>query len=308
MPSLPFHTYDVFTSTRYTGNPLALVTIPSSFSPKPTQEQKQAIAREFNLSETIFLHLNDPSSQETEEDVKVDIFLTTAEIPFAGHPTIGAAWHLYHQNDTTKKSYALQAKAGRIPAVFDGNRVSLQIAHNTHLHSKRVSRTEMVALFPGVLSGAYMTGEKSFAIPVFSIVKGMSFVLARLDSLEALGAAGPTTRAVKATLDEGWDEGFVGIYFYVIEGETEGLVKIRTRMVEGLLEDPATGSAACALSAFLAQSEGNPGRRKYEIVQGVEMGRRSEISTEVVVGEGVVVEKVVLKGGAVKVMEGTIEY
>lgn len=82
---LDFAVVDVFTNKRYEGNPLAIVRLPASSS--VTQEQKQNIAREFNLSETTFLH--EPSGDE-QNVWTVDIFMTTAELPFAGHPTIGA--------------------------------------------------------------------------------------------------------------------------------------------------------------------------------------------------------------------------
>jgi len=84
---LEFVTLDVFTATKYEGNPLAVVRIPRGVA--VSQEQKQAIAREFNLSEATFLHEGGDISSENAWTV--DIFLTTAEIPFAGHPTIGTA-------------------------------------------------------------------------------------------------------------------------------------------------------------------------------------------------------------------------
>jgi PhzF family phenazine biosynthesis protein len=86
---LDFVTVDVFTSKPYEGNPLAVIRIPHGVT--ISQEQKQAIAREFNLSESTFLHEKDPNVQD--DAWTVDIFLTTAEIPFAGHPTIGTACH-----------------------------------------------------------------------------------------------------------------------------------------------------------------------------------------------------------------------
>jgi PhzF family phenazine biosynthesis protein len=82
---LSYVTLDVFTQTSYAGNPLAIVKVPSNQS--LTQEQKQLIAREFNFSETVILHENEAASYEHT----IDIFMTNAEIPFAGHPTIGAA-------------------------------------------------------------------------------------------------------------------------------------------------------------------------------------------------------------------------
>lgn len=87
---LEFVTVDVFTSNPYEGNPLAIVRIPAGVT--VSQEQKQTIAREFNLSESTFLH--EKSSDAQGDAWVVDIFLTTAEIPFAGHPTIGTACYV----------------------------------------------------------------------------------------------------------------------------------------------------------------------------------------------------------------------
>ncbi|KAJ3901158.1 PhzF family phenazine biosynthesis protein, partial [Lentinula edodes] len=103
--SIPFHTVDVFTQTRFLGNPLAIVLLhhPSSSSdssdPKPrppvlTQHQKQLIAREFNLSETVFIHITQSNYDDPSVPFAIDIFTTTEELPFAGHPTIGAGWFL----------------------------------------------------------------------------------------------------------------------------------------------------------------------------------------------------------------------
>jgi PhzF family phenazine biosynthesis protein len=89
-PQFDFVTVDVFTSNPYKGNPLAIVRIPHGAH--ITQEQKLAIAQEFNLSETTFLHENGDNSQE--DKWTVDIFMTTQELPFAGHPTVGTACYV----------------------------------------------------------------------------------------------------------------------------------------------------------------------------------------------------------------------
>lgn len=87
---IDFVTVDVFTSRPYEGNPLAIVRIPHSHT--LSQDQKQAIAQEFNLSETTFLH---EKSEDSHEDVwTVDIFMTSQELPFAGHPTVGTACYV----------------------------------------------------------------------------------------------------------------------------------------------------------------------------------------------------------------------
>lgn len=85
--SLNFVTIDVFTDKPYEGNPLAVVRIPHGVT--ISQENKQRIAREFNLSETTVLHEN--SSDSDKDQWVVDIFMTSRELPFAGHPTVGTA-------------------------------------------------------------------------------------------------------------------------------------------------------------------------------------------------------------------------
>lgn len=87
MSKLEFVTVDVFTSRPYEGNPLAVVRIPHG--QVVSQDQKQAIAREFNLSETTFLHEKEVDTQD--DTWTVDIFMTSKELPFAGHPTVGTA-------------------------------------------------------------------------------------------------------------------------------------------------------------------------------------------------------------------------
>lgn len=137
----------------------------------------------------------------------------------------------------------------------------------------------------------------------------MTFALVELESLQALEliTLAGTTLAVEG-LDHDWADTFVGTYFFVRTGETkEGAKTIRTRMIEGPLEDPATGSAASDLAAFLSLQEGGPGETlKYEITQGVEMGRRSEIIVDVEMAEDMSISKVYLGGGAVQVMEGRL--
>ena len=106
MPSeqLRFYQLDVFTTTPYKGNPLAIVHLPPGRDLEP--EQKLKIAREFNLSETVFLHAIEG------DQAKIDIYTTTEELPFAGHPTIGSGWHLL--NDV-RPGITLLTKAGAIP-------------------------------------------------------------------------------------------------------------------------------------------------------------------------------------------------
>lgn len=144
---------------------------------------------------------------------------------------------------------------------------------------------------------------------IVSIVKGMTFVLVELESEEALSMVSLAGQSLSVEgLDQGWDETFIGTYFFVRAGTSDhGVTKLRTRMIEGPLEDPATGSAASDLAAYLSQTAGEASKTfRYEIVQGVEMGRRSEIFIEVEMNEDKSVAQLFLEGSAVQVMEGRL--
>jgi len=137
----------------------------------------------------------------------------------------------------------------------------------------------------------------------------MTFVLVELENEEALSMVSLAGRALAIDgLNEDWCKTFIGTYFFVRMGTSEdGVVRLRTRMISGSLEDPATGSAASDLAAYLSLTEGGSRETlKYEIVQGVEMGRRSEILIEVDLTQDRAISELYLEGGAVEVMEGRL--
>jgi PhzF family phenazine biosynthesis protein len=291
---LSFTTLDVFTTTHYTGNPLAIIRVPSTLSTSLTQTQKQSIASEFNLSETVFLHLPEG---ESPSERKIDIFTSLAEIPFAGHPTIGTAFYLLRI--LGEKVDTIITKAGPIPISTDPKtqNVKAEIPQDFHVHKA----TYPCALNPGVEN------------PVTSIVKGMSFILVKLNTLEDLARAGEVQNLNvngdaynPSSLDEDWKVGIVGTMYFVEQGVDEDeRKKYRTRMFGGR-EDPGTGSASSALGCYLAEKGGGK-EVKFVFEQGVEMGRRNKIYVEVEREDGGGVERVVLSGKAVTVMEGSLQ-
>lgn len=310
---LDFVTVDVFTDKPYEGNPLAIIRIPCGVS--VTQEEKQRIAREFNLSESTFLHEH---TNNAEDKWTVDIFMTTRELPFAGHPTVGTACYILARVAEQRGirdgviNAGFQLKAGPVALCYDVAKKTARAAipHDVHVHSKKWSRNELFKLQPG-LATAHSNGEIALQddYPIVSIVKGMTFVLVELENLEALARVSLAGRSVEIDgLDQGWNQTFVGTYFYVRTGKsTAGATQLRTRMIEGPLEDPATGSAASDLAAHLSLQDGKPGESlKYELLQGVEMGRRSEILIEVIMADVGGIQTVYLEGGAVEVMEGRL--
>jgi PhzF family phenazine biosynthesis protein len=291
---LHFTTLGVFTSTRYQGNPVAIISVPSSVSPQLSQAQKQAIASEFNLSEIVFLHLPEPGTSPEPLSRKIDIFTSYAEVPFAGHPTIGTT-HFLLKILKEENITEVMTKAGPISIAQDENtgNVKAEIPFDFHVHSHSVT-----------------CALNSVANPVASIVNGMTFIYAELPSLEALAAAKGEGNLNADTydpsaLDEGWQNGLVGTMYFVPQGEdAHGRKTYRTRMFASR-EDPGTGSASSGLACLLAERAG-VGHFKFVFEQGVEMGRRNEITVEVQRGESGI-EKVILSGTAVKVMEGTLE-
>ncbi|KAH7872843.1 uncharacterized protein C8R40DRAFT_1071478 [Lentinula edodes] len=370
--SIPFHTVDVFTQTRFLGNPLAIVLLhhPSSSSdssdPKPrppvlTQHQKQLIAREFNLSETVFIHITQSNYDDPSVPFAIDIFTTTEELPFAGHPTIGAGWFLAgHERWRDRKEFRLDTRAGvilvsrvtKIPgpltsaddrARASAELVKLRIPIDFKTHppygSTLLSTLKSSLCQPQLEPEDYVNGVDG-SEPVASIVKGMSFVLMQLRDEGSLSRIQPLVGindAVPGSLipDEhlGDWKGFSSLYVFVVSRSTESnsifdniydddpvnlihpIIRLRTRMFQsGGFEDPATGSAASTLCGWVASQQQNAvGRWRFEVIQGVEMGRESRIGVvvdverEANVDGDVVVRKIELVGGAVKIMEGMVD-
>jgi pre-mRNA-processing factor 19 len=322
---LDFVTLDVFTSVRFLGNPLAVIFVPSSIRPSISQEAKQRIAREFNLSETVFLHLveNEPNTTITSREV--DIFTIGAEISFAGHPTVGTAYLILNHLGWTHVD-TLVTRAGPIHIETEGNFVTARIPHDVHIHRRTLrdvveASSQAQGLINMALSNDKDVREAELRARPVSIVKGMTFLLVELPNTEKLALVSTDKRfdfgRVDSILDEGpWKKGFVGRYYYVLTKSPNdgGSWGIRTRMIELGFEDPATGSAASSLASYLTLTEQNPnaGRiTKFNITQGVEMGRRSDISVQIVQENLAVdgqpnIKELSLRGTSVVVMRGTI--
>jgi PhzF family phenazine biosynthesis protein len=303
-----FITLDVFTQVRYTGNPLAVVRVPHSGT--LTQQQKQMIAREFNYSETVILHENQEVGDNPQW--KIDIFLTDAEIPFAGHPAVGTACLLGKQlldlaSGIDQVNGTLITKAGPVPFAYmrQSNTAQCEVPHDVHIHPGTLSVEDAESV------GLPCTVYESFVKkpPFVSLVKGVTFALVQLPTENVLAAVPPNLGLLKGHkgLDKDWaaEGSTVGFFFFVKDGHAaDGSTKLRTRMLLGSLEDPATGSASSTLAAYLTLHEPDTGT-KFHMVQGLEMGRKSEIGVEVVVEEGRI-NKITLRGSAVGVMEGSL--
>lgn len=278
--------YDVFTDRRFGGNPLAVFPDATDLP----EGELQAIAREFNFSETTFvLPATRPGC-----DRKVRIFTPTMEVPFAGHPTIGTAIAL-RELGLAGEVMALDLGVGPIPVTVSGNqaRFTTRVPLRTWDGPSPQRIAASIALTPDRI--------RTDRHPPVIASLGYGFALAELADREALASAAPVTDAFRE-IDADWPcETHYDLLAYVREGD-----HIEARMfapLDGIPEDPATGSAAAALAAWLGQLEGRS--QGFGISQGVAMGRPSRIDAEVTVEDGAPVE-VAIAGRAVRVMEGRL--
>lgn len=267
---LEYFVVDVFTDSPLAGNPLAVVMNTAGLS----TERMQAIAREFNLSETTFIERR-PLPQEHSEGVRVRIFTTQEELPFAGHPTLGTASVLKTiapeilQGGTLK----LALNVGTIPVRFapvNGPAIAAEMTQRDpefgpDLDPARVAR----------LAGLTLDDLDSTAAPQV-VSTGTAFAIVLLRSLDSLANV-----AVDHAESDPWLRRLGARWFYflapVADRSEEGAPSFRARMQFYGGEDPATGSAAgCAIS-YLVRTAVVPSAKRILVRQGVEMGRPSDL-------------------------------
>lgn len=274
MPTHAFLTFDVFTRQPFGGNPLAIFPDARGLS----SEAMQSIATEFNLSESVFFL---PPSDGSDAIATVRIFTPVSEIPFAGHPNVGASFYVAREGGIFGRECGDQFKfeelAGPVECrvVRDGETFQTQIRAPKPLEIRDEIEMQDIADCAGLPIDAI---SKRTHPPVLASV-GLPFAIAELDSLDSLAAASPVTPAFAAAHDKYRPaEDRFSLYLYVRDPADPS--KVRSRMfapLSNIPEDPATGSAAAALTALLASFDGPDEERRYEITQGVEMGRRSDI-------------------------------
>lgn len=297
MPSYRFVTVDVFTDRRFGGNPLAVFPDARGLS----DADMQALAAEFNLSETTFvLPPDDPANT-----ARVRIFTPKGEIPFAGHPNVGTGWVLAREGRDRDGVLRFEEIAGLVEVRVERNSASeatgATIAAPQPLSLGPEMPVETVARLAGLAPEDVATGAHR---PVLASV-GNPFFIAEVAG-EALGRASPDIAAFqRASAERPEQGGRVALHLYARDGGGTG--RFRTRMfapLHGVLEDPATGSAAVALAALLLSLTGDAAGR-YEITQGVEMGRPSLLHATAERGpDGI---RATVGGGCVPVLTGEAE-
>ncbi len=275
--------YDVFTEEPFGGNPLAVIPDAGALS----EDALLKIAREFNFSETTFV----TPPVDPANDAKVRIFTPTRELTFAGHPTVGTALALAGLGRVGKEM-VLELGVGPIPVTVTGTRA--EFTTRVPLATATAAGTEALAACLSLDPSDIRSDRHA---PVEAGL-GTDFTLVELTGTAALDAASPSIDGFRQAAT---DPGRLAILAYVRDG-----ARIEARMfapLGGILEDPATGSAAAALAAYLGKRDGKS--QAFEISQGVKMGRPSQISANVTVEDGTPVA-VSIAGHAVKVMEGRL--
>jgi trans-2,3-dihydro-3-hydroxyanthranilate isomerase len=294
---LKFATLDVFTDTRFAGNPLAVVFDGDGLD----SARMQAVAREFSHPETVFV-LKPQTSGST---ARARIFTPALEMPFAGHPTVGTALVLALRRGGGS-DIVLEEKIGPVKCRVaaegpDHGRASFVIPSLPQNAGAPASREAIVAAL-GLAAGDI--GFDNHQPSKWSA--GITFTFVPLRNIDAVR---------RCRIDDAhWDAAFETggrSFAYVFCGETEDRANhFHARMFApraGVREDPATGSAAAAFSGFCAQSlRLGDGERRFVIEQGFEMGRRSLIELTVTMRGGALASASV-GGPAIIVTEGMIE-
>ncbi len=300
MPTYEFVTVDVFTEQRFGGNPLAV--FPDARGLR--DDDMQAIAAEFNLSETTFVL----PPENPQHHARVRIFTPRAELPFAGHPNVGTGYVLAQRDDNPPEHYVFEEPAGLV-------RVHVLRGPGKAITGTRISAPRSLSIDIGIpddviarcvgldVSDVLTTAHTPLVASV-----GTPFVIAELRSVEALSAASPDLAAFREAAERFSDAGTrFSLHVYArVNGQATHL---RARMfapLGGILEDPATGSANAALAALLTSlAPGSDVDLTYEIEQGVEMRRPSRIiATARKTPEGPVLATV--SGNCVPVLQGSL--
>jgi trans-2,3-dihydro-3-hydroxyanthranilate isomerase len=288
-----FYQLDVFTNKPFEGNPLAVVTDGDGLSSR----RMQAIAREMNLAETVFVQK--PTGNRAL--ARLRIFTTKRELPLAGHPVIGT-WFLLAQLGVVPAQEGSvhilqQTGAGVLPveiAFHEGRPVRVAMTQKpAEFRTARVDR--------GALARALALGPRDLdpSLPIELVSTGISNLLVPLRPRSALQKIESNPPALRRLLRDS------ATMAYCFTAGSKNTVFARGMLTWEIGEDPATGSAAGSLGAYLVHQ----GRLKLatplEIHQGIEMQRPSRIRVEVLAQHGKLVPRV--SGTAVRIMEGLLD-
>lgn len=289
--TLPFVQFDVFTSHRFQGNSLAIFPDARGL----TDEQMQTLAKEMNLSETTFVERRDPSI-ESQHGIKVRIFTVSEELPFAGHPTLGTAFHL--RGESKAPQVVLDLKVGKVPVQFEDKKGEPAFGEMTQMDPKFGPPHDREAV---VRAANLRDGDIDPSLPIQTVSTGVPFTIVPLRGLEISRNLNIDLRSSAQYLEKSG-----GKFFYFVTREVEQSdARIHARMIFYNGEDPATGSAAgCASAWMVAHNIAKPDE-SVMIEQGLEMARPSQIFVRASRKDDRVVN-VRVGGNAIEVLRGEV--
>jgi trans-2,3-dihydro-3-hydroxyanthranilate isomerase len=263
LAELDYLVMDVFSGKALEGNQLAVVMNTTGL----TTDKMQAIAREFNLSETTFVERR-AREVEVDEGVRVRIFTTQEELDFAGHPTLGtaSALRMAAPSALDGDTVTLRLNVGSVPVRFspDGSIGEMTQPEPTFRESLDPAQVaELIGLDVADLDPA---------LPPAIVSTGTAFAIVGLSSVASLARL--NVRQKEATI---WLREHGARWFYVLAPTGSSAPDFRARMQFNGGEDPATGSAAgCAIAWLVQNGVVAPGRRIH-LRQGVEIARPSDL-------------------------------
>jgi trans-2,3-dihydro-3-hydroxyanthranilate isomerase len=295
--TLSYSVLDVFAERPLEGNPLAVFHDANALS----DAEMQALARETNLAETTFILPDDPET-ERRDGVRVRIFTTEEELPFAGHPTLGTATWLYFNHPALRgaDTITLRLNAGPILVRFDAQDEDVSGVRATMLQNDpvfgrthdRISVARAIGLREEDLSAEY---------PPQTVSTGVPFCIVLLQSLEVSQRLQMAQREAKA-----WLANSDAHFFYCIApmlAQREGRPHWHARMQFYSGEDPATGSAAGCCIAWLVKTGLAVPEQAVVIEQGIEIQRPSRITVRASL-DGQQVRSVQVGGRTISVADG----
>jgi len=305
-----YHTADVFTDTPFGGNQLAVIPDAAGL----TTEQMTSLTREFNFSETVFVF----PPEDARNTRRVRIFTPGSELPFAGHPTVGAALVLAATGEIPltgdETRIVLEEGVGPVPVLIrsvNGKPVFAQLSV-AQLPTRGSESFDTAAIAEVVsLDESDIDTNGRFEVEAWSV--GLPFLFVPLRSLDALGRSRIKLDLWENSLKSSWAP---EIFLFVEDadsasrnGARDGEGVFRARMFAptlGIPEDPATGSACASFGGYMAsRSARSDGMLRYTVHQGVEMGRPSRLEVEVDIAGGSPTA-VRVGGASVLVSSGTL--
>ncbi len=292
-----FEQVDVFTKERFAGNPLAVFTDAQGLS----TEDMQQIAAEMNLSETTFV----VPSKDRDCIARYFIFTPDDEMPFAGHPTVGTAFVLARLGKIPSGSNMLylEAKVGRVGVRIEGASdnpsalffTSPPVVFGSHYDRRAAVAEALGVREPDLLATAPV---EDAGCPVLHPYVGLA-------TPELVDSVAVNEKLLRAAMHGSKTS---GVYIFAPKREANGFyARFFSFTKAGTIEDPATGSAASPLAAYLLRHGllRSGGASEFTIEQGTKMGRQSFLTVSLT-HQGQTINKIEVGGSAVPVLSGTL--